>query len=769
MPITIPLKDGLIVPHTSESNVILISTHRSVCDTGSIVIGCLRVLAETITHTATRFQRRSASMLTVLMIGLVIALSGCGSTSAPSPTPPPAPTPTLSVSGDSQVRVGATATFVPQSSGLTNASLTWSVNGISSGNSSVGTITSAGVYTPPASVPSTNTVTISCSTSGTPALSASATLAILNPVAAIQSSAAVDDGNFDFVIDVVGTGFLSQSSVSFDGTVFPATLVSSSHLQVTISQAALPATTTAVVVTNPDPGNSTSNTSELSLPQPKTSIMAASRLLDQTTFGTTAADIHHVQQVGLSGYIDEQLSTSATLLPQLTSGSLPSYCGSDTRGCARFAFWQTALTAPDQLRQRVAFALSQIWVVSDIVLDGTYYSYYSNLLANDAFGNWRQVMKDVTLSPAMGVYLNLANSKKPATGQHANENYGREFLQLMSVGVNQLNMDGTLVVDSQGQPIPTYSATEIQGFARVFTGWTFSNSDGTAPSKFAGSAVVNYPLQAMAAFHDTTQKAVLRSGVISAGGTAEQDLDAAIDNVFNDPSLPPFISRQLILKLVKSNPSPQYIARVASVFTDNGSGVRGDLASVVRAIVLDPEAREGDSQGSTALDAGHLREPILWLTSIVKGLEAAPSSNKAFNTLNSWAQILAELPNHSPSVFNFYPPDHVLPDTAINAPEFAIESTATIMQRTNAVNAIVLSKVDNPVIDLSHTSLLAQLAATSPDALLNRLDIVFMNGKMSTQMRAAIKGAMAGTKLPEQAARIAVYLVVSSPQYMVEQ
>ncbi len=284
---------------------------------------------------------------------------------------------------------------------------------------------------------------------------------------------------------------------------------------------------------------------------------------------------------------------------------------------------------------------------------------YWNALAKDSFGNWRTLMEDMTLSPAMGLYLNMIQSNKPAAGQIANENFGREMLQLFSTGLVLLNQDGTPQLDGSGNPMPVYTEAQVEAFARAYTGWTYAGAGGAAPAKFPNyTANYDSPMAPVEANHDTTTKTLLNGTVLSAGGSARADLKGALDNIFEHPNLPPFVSKQLIQHLVTSTPTPAYVARVAAVFTDNGKGVRGDMQAVLRAILTDSEARAGDT--NAVFDGGHLREPMLYLTSVLRGLGYASTNADATNlyayaALSGYTAPLGEQPFRSPSVFNFLP------------------------------------------------------------------------------------------------------------------
>jgi uncharacterized protein (DUF1800 family) len=352
----------------------------------------------------------------------------------------------------------------------------------------------------------------------------------------------------------------------------------------------------------------------------------------------------------------------------------------------RSNWFKNALTANDQLRQRVAFALSQIWVASSY--NGYMITPYANLLVKDAFTNYRQIMQDMTLSPNMGMFLNMLNSPAPPAGQIANENYGRELMQLFTMGPDLLNEDGTPQTDSNGNTIPAYTELQVEAMARALTGWTYANADGSTPANLNFTPNWNNLMVPIDMRHEHSAKALLNGVTLPAGQSASQDLNGALDNVFNHPNVGPFVSRLLIQHLVAGDPSPAYVSRVAQVFANNGQGVRGDMKSVIAAILMDQEARANDTQSGDSLasspivDSGHLREPALWLVDIARGLNATSTNSTSaypfINVGNGQLVSIGEPPFGAPTVFNFFPPDYVAPQTAINAPEFALENTARL-------------------------------------------------------------------------------------------
>ncbi len=496
------------------------------------------------------------------------------------------------------------------------------------------------------------------------------------------------------------------------------------------------------------------------------SAKAAARLLDQTTFGPTLSLIQQVQQQGVASWLNEQFNIPRSVLANIGPVA-PAYCAETAYMCAQSEWWRVALAGKDQLRQRVAFALSEIFVVStdDIALTGRSIPPYVNMLAGDAFGNWSTIMKDVTLSPAMGLYLNMMDSGKATGSEIANENFARENMQLFNLGVNLLNEDGTLKLSSSGKPIPTYTEAQVQAFARVFTGWTWANANGSSPDEFIGTANYTYPMAAVEAHHDENAKTLLNGTVLPAGQTAEQDLDDALTNIFEHPNLPPFVCRQLIQHLVTGDPSPGYVSRVAAVFINDGNNVRGNMRAVLTAIFTDQEARAGDT--NPAADGGHLREPILWMTNVMRGLGGVNvDPNNYYFEMSYNTNLLGEEPFAAPSVFNFFPPNYVIPDTTLNSPEFALENTASVIDRLTMANTLMQNAIPSFNIDLSATSTLGKLAS-SPSLLVDTLGVIFMHSAMDADVRTEIINEISGLRDAATRVRIATYLVITSSEYKV--
>ena len=415
----------------------------------------------------------------------------------------------------------------------------------------------------------------------------------------------------------------------------------------------------------------------------------AVRLLEQTTFGPTDALVAHVTTVGVQGFLAEQFAAPASHYPAfkyVPAGGQATFCASDPDPqCARDyytlfllqnSFFQNALYNPDQLRQRVSFALSQILVTSGLDVHEAYgMAGYQQIFLDNAFGNYEDILNKVTVSSVMGDYLNMVNNDKPANGVNPNENYARELMQLFSIGVWELNSDGTQLLDSYGLPIATYDQPTIEGYAHAFTGWTYPVLTGVPPrthnpKNFLGDM---YPVDSN---HDTNAKVLLNGFVAPAGLSTQADEATAVHTVFTHPNAAPFIGKQLIQKLVTGDPTPQYVARVAAVFNNNGQGVRGDLKAVITAILTDPEAR-----GAVKLDPGYgkLREPVLYMTAAARALGTKSDGVFFGNQSGTLSQPLF----YPTSVFNYYPPTYVLPGTNALGPEFAIHNSSTAINRYN--------------------------------------------------------------------------------------
>lgn len=504
----------------------------------------------------------------------------------------------------------------------------------------------------------------------------------------------------------------------------------------------------------------------------------AARFLEQATFGVTAVSLAEVKQLGFRAWIDRQVALPASgygdwpVFPSSAPASCDGTCRRDNYSTFQLQrrFYQNALTGEDQLRQRVAFALGQILVVSGVEISNAYaIAEYHNLLNNLAFGNFETILTEVTLSPAMGRYLDMVNNGKPTKStQQANENYARELLQLFSIGLYQLNSDGTPVRDGGGRGVPAYDEATIQGFARAFTGWTFPPVPGT-PSQRYNPAYYKGRMVADDSNHDTSAKPLLSGTVLPPGQGAAKDLADAIHNVFTHPNVGPFISRQLIEKLVMSNPSSGYVSRVAAVFANNGRGERGDMKAVVRAILLDPEARGGLRNDA---DYGHLQEPALFVTRLLRALGG--TSDGVW--LRSQAATMGQSVLNSPSVFNFYPPGFQVAG-GLYGPEFGIQTGTTAFARANYVYQLIYGNgagPDSSVAGAIGTRVDLQPFATlaaNPAQLVDRLDVLLLHGTLSPEARSVVINAVSSLPTNDATgrARLAIYLLATASQFQVQQ
>jgi uncharacterized protein (DUF1800 family) len=443
-------------------------------------------------------------------------------------------------------------------------------------------------------------------------------------------------------------------------------------------------------------------------------------------------------------------------------------------------WFRNSIRGPDQLRQRVAFALSEIMVVSQqSALQNMPYALadYYDMLARNAFGDFRQLMQDVTLHPAMGVYLNMLGNQKPdaANNIRPDENYARELLQLFTVGLVELNADGTVRKGTDGVPLPTYDQSVIEGFANVFTGWNYAGSATFAQARrtLANQIV---PMQAYPEQHSPLAKKLLQypgatKPNLPAGQSPQQDLADALDNIFNHPNVGPFISKQLIQKLVTSNPSPEYVARVTAKFNNDGTGKRGNLAAVVKAILLDAEARPASVSAAT----GKVKEPLLRLTQLWRAY-GAQAANGQYRIGNINA-VFGQGPLQSPSVFNFFSPFYAPPgeisDQGLVAPELQIATEYLNTTVTNTFynviffwNSTVPGLAANAIVmDFSQE---ATLAGDS-EALVNRVAEKLLGGTISPTLKAEAKGAVERVPVTSAGQRVseAMYLIATSPEYVV--
>jgi uncharacterized protein (DUF1800 family) len=534
-------------------------------------------------------------------------------------------------------------------------------------------------------------------------------------------------------------------------------------------------------------------------------LFEASRFLAQASFGANKTEIETLaEELDFNAWIDEQAALPVTSFKDkldeiwaeivqmhLAAGETEDDLFGPWGVTFNYAWMQNTVDGPDQLRMKVAYALSQILVISnnsDIRDWGQGISAYYDILMDGSFGNYKDLLTDVSLSPLMGYYLSHLNNPKaiPEENIQPDENYAREIMQLFSIGLYELNIDGTRKKDDDGNDIPTYDNDDIDEVAKVFTGlgpgdiedyvdWTNEPYFGLG---IWGAHKIT-PMVMYQDFHETEEKIILKDHVIPANQAGMDDIDDLIDILFNHENVGPFLAYRLIQRLVKSNPSPAYVARVAEVFNDDGNGERGNMLEVVRAILLDEEARSCEA----LLDDvnGRLREPITKHTQLVKSIPHDSPFGRYWNAGYSFMETNKQLPMWAPTVFNFYLPDHLpLGDLAANdmvAPEFKLHDTQTATGYINTVNGWTIwnnlmhsweGDYGDENIVLNTTELEAM--ASEPEVLMNELDIIFTHGQMSDETRGYIRDAVAGYPIEWDnaayyRARLAIYLVLISADY----
>jgi uncharacterized protein (DUF1800 family) len=494
------------------------------------------------------------------------------------------------------------------------------------------------------------------------------------------------------------------------------------------------------------------------------SARAAARFLDQATWGPTAADIAAVQQMGFSDWLAAQFALNTSDLPDqpiLTS------TGTSNTNLApvQAAFFQNAVSGQDQLRQRVAFILSQIWVVSQQSGVSAAYAYppYWRLFRDNAFGSYRDVIEAISLSPAMGEYLNMANNNKANTakGTVPNENYARELMQLFTLGLTQLNPDGSAVTQN-GVPVATYTPAVVTAMSQLLTGWTYPTAPG-ATAKTNNPAYYFGQMFAVDSEHDKTAKTIFGNVTVPAGQTAQQDLDSLLDALMAQPTMAPFISEQLIQHMVTSNPSPAYISRVSSVFENDGNGVVGNLQAVITAILLDPEARAGDDPTVTvAASSGHMREPVLFMANVLRALNATVSST---SKIAGDASEMGENLFNASSVFSYFSPQSRT-EFGLLGPEFQIYSTQTAADRANLVESILYG-TGSPGFEINLTPFTFPAGDTKD--LLNYINGMLLHSSMSRAIAEVATTAINAVTTPKAKAQAALYVVLTSSEYQIIQ
>jgi uncharacterized protein (TIGR03437 family) len=658
---------------------------------------------------------------------------------------------TVSVSltpATSTIRVGATVTLTAKVIDTTNSGVLWQVNGITGGNATVGTIV-GGVYTSPGILPSNPAVTITAVSMEVAAATASATINLENPLPVVSAATPSTINPGTATISVTGSGFAPNSVIYVAGVAVPTTFVSTQSLTATGTVAMPVGRMAGVKVTNPNPGGATSAPLVV-LVRPAVENMAyadAVRFLDMTTFGGTPQDVVNLQTMGVNAWLAAQFAQPASAWPDPDS---------PTENVSRLqtAFFDIAMTGSDQLRQRVSFALAQI-MVSSAVKDTLFEQMvtYQRLLGDSAFGSFRDLMTNMTLNPSMGFFLDMVNNVKAnaAADTAPNENYAREMMQLFNVGLTELNNDGTPYLLA-GQNVAEYTEADVGQMAKVMTGWTYGETPGFA-SVWPNTPYYFGPMVAFDAYHDMTAKTI---GLpipcnIPAGGTSVVDLTAALDCVYSQQNVAPFISYRLIQRLVLSSPSPAYVSRVAAVFISSN----GNLQTVVTAILTDPEA--------TTPGTGKLAEPVLYTTNLLRALNAADTTSAA---LPAQANAMGENVLTPGSVFSYFSPAYRIPGVGVVAPEFQAVNASTALARANYAYAAVTNGLSSSIV-VSLANLID--IANTPANLVEAVNQAFFRGEIDPNVQAALLTAASASTNTTSRVRSVLYAAASSPQYQVKQ
>jgi uncharacterized protein (DUF1800 family) len=725
---------------------------------------------------------------------------------------------TLQTNADTSVRVGNSVNFPLTVAGTNNTGVTLQVNGVAGGNAQVGIAVSntdgSITYTAPLVVPTPNNVVqVTLTSVDNPTVTLAQNIEVMNPIPILTAANPITFNTGPATVVLTGSNFISGAQLLMNGVAVPTTFNSGGQLTANLNLTE-PGNLDLQVL-NPSPGPATS--ADLiglvngTPPVPVVSPQDASRFLQQATFGATDADIRNVSNNGFQAWLNNQFAMPPTLHEPYVEQALilnnpPCAAGDAVCNAALFvqndtdeayvqqSFWQQAISGNDQLRQRIKYALSEIFVISSnnspaVANMPRGEAAYLDLLGADAFGNFRQLLQDVTLNPMMGQFLSLQGNDKGDATRDPDENYAREVMQLLTIGLYQLNPDGTQQLNGSGQPIPTYSNNDVMGLAAVFTGFSWNVPGNTGDTAWGGCCIYvgpGYgedllPLQSYPNHHSTEEKDFL--GVtIPASGSADPngDLKIALDTLFNHPNLPPFFCRQLIEHLVTSNPSPAYVSRVAAVFQNDGTGVRGNLQAVIQAILLDEEARNSASATGNP-QYGKVRESLVRYAEWARAF-TAQSRSGSYNLGSTEDPIwgLGEMTLRSPTVFNWFAPGYVPPGTSIaqaglDAPEMQMTDVSTVVGYLNYLQGAIGSNAQGGA-DLFSSYATEMSLAANPDALLDRLNLLLMAGQMDDTLRSHIISAVSAIPIPASgqdqinaalANRVmtAVYLTMAAPSY----
>ncbi len=639
-----------------------------------------------------------------------------------------------------------TQSFTATVTGNPNSGVTWATT--------TGTISQSGLYTAPAALPNPPTATVSATSMADPLVSASAVITLSQPSATVsvtpptsqllltgtqQFAAAIvgnANTNVNWAVNGVAGGNGTVGTVSAGGLyTAPVNLPNPATVSVRATSVAVPTVFAQASVT-------------LKITPPPMPNLTHARFLEQAAFGPTAGELINIGQQGINGWLGQQFTMAETAIP------IPA-----SNGMAETQYLSRLVHAPDQLRQRIIHALTKIIVVSanknpysDEVVP------WIQILSKNSFGNYRQLLWDITVSPQMGKYLDLANSGKATVTSQPNENYPREIMQLFTVGLVMLNADGTPQLDGQGKTIPTYNQTTIGQTAKALTGWTYPTPPGGAMGVQNWESFTAPAMEPREQYHDKTAKTLIGGCQIPAGLTVPVETNMVLDCLFNHPNTAPFICLRLIRELVTSNPSGAYVQRVVNVWNDNGAGVKGALQAVLTAILTDAEAR----QDQATPQQGRLKDPIYAIVEFIRSMKGmlAPDNIRTWDLF-----LMGQSPLAAPSVFGHYSLTYRINGGSLAGPEFHIYSPTEAILRGNFIYDLLMNPNQTDMkIDLTPF----QAVAADPSALIEQVNATLLFGRMPQSVKDSLAVAVAAAGDNNQRVVTALYLTALSGYYTIQ-
>ena len=595
------------------------------------------------------------------------------------------------------------------------------------------------------SSPKTGNVSVTVTNPNPGSSSATLTVPAVFPTISVVSPSKATGGWVTFMVS--GNGYTPSSVVMLDGRPLPTTYSSATLLTARGYLTPWHAGTTAAITVVPEAGSAATASKNITLIKPETSYDVASRFSMQAAFGPRPGLVEHIQQVGLQGFLNEQIK-----LPGVAYAppSIP-----------RYPYLQAIAAGNSLLRLRVAMAFQTFIVNQGSTDEFQSYAPWETKLEADSLGNFRQMMNDMVSDTRLGEFLNLPGNYMSADGTgHPNQNFAREFMQLFTLGTAMLNDDGTVQTSANGEVVPTYDQNTIMDLSRAFTGWNYGPVVNSAYVSFGID--FSQPLAPFDQYHDHGAKTLFGSVQLPAGQSIVQDRTAALNAIFNHPNVPPFVAVRLIQQLVKSNPTPAYVSRISKVFENNGKGVRGDLAAVVSAILLDSEARAGDTATQVGVSEGVLQDPLLFEAFAMNTLQQTQWDGEPVYVPGK----LGEEFWHANSVFGFYPATYLIPGTTTNSPQFSLLNNLTQLHRSQYLYGII-SGTTNGFMNLYQANSWLFTAFTNVPDLVDGLNHQLFHGQMPAATQSEILNYCSGIADQQQAFQAAIFLAMNSDTYNV--